>query len=155
MLLSMLAATPILHLFVYKLPIGVGKRIDGLMRRFWWKVSVAKQCHGQALVSWDSMCRPIQAEGLGILNIEIMNTTLRASQVTKLMNSREDLVTPVLKESNDRGLNWERYAAQFQGASPLWQGLKNIFRRMQTFAAQLGVGAAFNIGLKTGRLEAS
>ena len=34
-----LAAIPIFQLSLYKLPIGVGKRTEGLMRRFLWKGS--------------------------------------------------------------------------------------------------------------------
>ena len=62
---SILAAIPIFYLLVYKLPIGVGKRLEGLMRRFLWNGSGTKQLNGQALVSWEVVCRPTQARGLG------------------------------------------------------------------------------------------
>ena len=60
------------------------------------------------------------------------------------MSSRDDLVTRVLKESYDKGLTWESYAALTQGASPFWQGLRHTFRRMRAFfVAQLGDGSTF------------
>ena len=73
---SILAAIPIFQLSVYKLSIGVGRRLEGLMRHFLWKGFRFDQCCGQALGSWDNICRPIQAEGLGILDTHKMNTTL-------------------------------------------------------------------------------
>ena len=49
-----------------------------------------------------------------------INTMLLIKWVARFMSSRESLITQVLKESYDRGLNWERYAAPLQGASPFW-----------------------------------
>ena len=46
------------------------------MRRFLWKGFGSDQHRGQALVSWDNVCRPIQAGRLGILDIHKMNTVL-------------------------------------------------------------------------------
>ena len=50
LLCSVLAAIPIFYLSVFKLHIGVGKRLEGLMRRFLWKGSGPRQGHRQALV---------------------------------------------------------------------------------------------------------
>ena len=55
------------------------------------------------------------------------------------MSSREDLVTQILKESYDKELNWEKYAAPVHGASSFWHGLRQVVRRVIAFfAAQLG-----------------
>ena len=103
----------IFQLSVCKMPIGVGKRLDGLMRRFLWKGCKSGQRWGQALVSWASVCRPIQAGGLGILDLQKMNTVVLATWVARFMSSQEDLVKQILKESYSRELNWERYTAPF------------------------------------------
>ena len=73
---SVLTAIPIFYLYVFKLPIGVGKRLESLMRQFMWKGSGPGQRRGQAMVSWDIVCGPIKARDLGTLNIHNMNTTL-------------------------------------------------------------------------------
>ena len=96
------AAFPIFQLSVYKLLIGVRKRLDGLMTCFLWKGSRSVQCRGQTLVSWDSACRPIKVGGLSILDIHKMNMTLLAKWVARFMSFREDLVTQALKESCTR-----------------------------------------------------
>ena len=99
LLRSVFAAIPIFQLSLYKLSIEVGKRLEGLMRRFLWKGSGFDQCRGQALVSWDNVCRPIQAGGLEILDIHKMNTALLEKWIARFMNSREDLGAQVVKES--------------------------------------------------------
>ena len=96
---SVLVAIPIFQLSMYKMSIGVGKRLDGLMRRFMWKGCGSGQCRGHALVSLASVCRLIQTGGLGILDLQKMNTALLAKWVARFMSSQEDLVMQVLKES--------------------------------------------------------
>ena len=51
------------------------------------------------------------------------------------MNSWEDLVIEVLKESYDKGLNLERYVVPFHGTLPKRQELRHIFQEMQPFFA--------------------
>ena len=74
------------------------------MRRFLWKGFGSRQHCGQALVSWDSVCRHIQVRELGILDLQ-KNTALLEKWVAKFMSSQKDLVTQVLKESYDKELN--------------------------------------------------
>ena len=76
LLRSILTAIPIFYLSVYKLPIEVGKRLEGLMRIFVWNKSGSKQRNGQVLVSWEVVCRPTQKGGLGIIDIQKMNMAL-------------------------------------------------------------------------------
>ena len=105
LLWSEFSAIPIFQLSMYKMLVGVKKRLDGLMRRFLWKSCGSGQRPGQALVSWDSVCRPIQTRGLGILDLQKSNTMLREKWVARFMSSQEDLVTQVLKESYGKELN--------------------------------------------------
>ena len=51
LLRSILAAISIFHLSVFKLPIRVRKRLEGLMKRFLWKRSRPEQGRGQALIA--------------------------------------------------------------------------------------------------------
>ena len=76
LLRSVLTGIPIFYLLVYKLPIRVGKRLEGLMRRFLWNKSGSERRNGQALVSWEVVCRPTQKGGLGIIDRQKMNMAL-------------------------------------------------------------------------------
>ena len=142
--MACLLASSLFYLSIFKLPIGVGKRLEGLMRRFLWKGTGLGQRRGQAMVSWEIACKPIKAGGLGILDIHNMSTTLLTKWVARRMSSWEDLVTQILKESYGGELNWEKYAAPVYGASSFWHGSRHIFRRVRAFfAAQLGDGSSF------------
>ena len=74
------------------------------MRRFLWNKSRTDQRKGQAFVSLEVVCRPTQAGGLEILDRQKMNMTLLTKWVDRLISSRDDLVTQVLKESSGKGL---------------------------------------------------
>ena len=50
---SVLSAIPIFYLSVFLLPIGVGKQLEGLMRRFHWRGSRAGKGRGTTIVTWD------------------------------------------------------------------------------------------------------
>ena len=52
---------PPFYLPVFKLPVGIRKRLDGLMRRFFWKGSESEDNRGMALIAWDVVCgRPLK-----------------------------------------------------------------------------------------------
>ena len=56
LLLSILAENPIFHLSMYKLPIGVGKRLDGLLSHFLARLKIALTYSLSA--RWSSPCGP-------------------------------------------------------------------------------------------------
>ena len=71
------------------------------------------------MVSWDVVCRPTKAGGLGILEALKMNMTLSKKIGGLTHEPREDLVTQVLKELYGQGLNQERYIAHIRGRLPI------------------------------------
>ena len=85
------------------------------------------------MVSWDIVCKPIKAQGLGILDIHNMSNTLLTKWVARLLSSREHLVTKILKESYAKELNWEEYTTLVYRASSFCHGLGHIFRQTQAF----------------------
>ena len=70
-----------------------------------YKGSGPRHCRKQEMVTWDIACRLIKATELGILDIHNMSITLLTKWVAKLMSSRKDLVTQIMKEINGRELN--------------------------------------------------
>ena len=48
----MLSAIPT-DLSVFKLPVGIGKRLDRLMRMFFWEGSGSEDSRGMALIAWN------------------------------------------------------------------------------------------------------
>ena len=90
-----LSAIPIFYLFVFRLPAGVGRRLDGLLRNFFWEVS-GSAGGGMALVSWDMMCRPTSYDGLRVLHLHTMNTALLTTWIARHMLPKEASVTQTL-----------------------------------------------------------
>ena len=58
----------IFYLSIFKLLEAMGKRLEGLMRRFLWEGSEIRQSPGLAMDSWDVVCRPTKVGGLGMVN---------------------------------------------------------------------------------------
>ena len=59
LLCSVLSAIPIFYLSVFKVPMGVSKQLEGLMRRFFWRGIRVGEGQGMLLVAWDVVCRPL------------------------------------------------------------------------------------------------
>ena len=64
---SMLFVIPMFYLSIFKLPVGVGKQLEGLMRRFLWKGSKLGNGEGMVPVSRNVTCRLVNFGGLGVL----------------------------------------------------------------------------------------
>lgn len=73
---SCVLGSPNLPLNVPGSPAMAFKAIDKIRRAFLWKGTDAVN-GGHCLVSWKQMCRPKESGGLGVLDLEIMNSALR------------------------------------------------------------------------------
>jgi hypothetical protein len=67
-------AIPTYSMACFRLPRGLCKHIDGLLRDFWWggKEGKRKTCW----VAWDDMSMPKGLGGLGFRNIKLFNLAL-------------------------------------------------------------------------------
>ena len=107
LLRSVLSAIPIFHLSVFLMPVGVRRRIESLMKRFFWKGSGQGQNQGMVMVAWDKVCMPTRAGALGVLDLQAMNTALLTKWVAKVMNHQGDVTMQILKDQYGKNLNWE------------------------------------------------
>ena len=82
---SVLSAIPLFYFSVFKVPVGVEKQLEGLMRLFLWKGTTLRQGRCLAMVSRDVVCRPIKQGGFGILHVQSMNTALLTKWVTRIL----------------------------------------------------------------------
>ena len=138
-----LSAIPIFYLSIFRLPKGVGRRLDGLMRKFFRKGS-GSAGGGMALVQLDMVCRPTSYGSLGVLHLHTMNMALLTKWIARLMLPQEVLGTQTLRDSYSLGVDWEHPMTPVRGASSLWHGLQSMFPRVQGFfAAKLGNGFSF------------
>ena len=88
-------AIPTHSMSCFKLPRGLCKHIDGVLRDFWWGSKEGK--HRTCWVAWDNMSKPKHMGGLGFRNIELFNLALLARQAWRLLHDPSSLSARVLK----------------------------------------------------------
>ena len=69
-----LSSFPIYFLSLFKIPVGVAKRLEKMMRDFLW--SGSGESSRDHLVSWEVVCKPNSQGGLGIVNLWSENISL-------------------------------------------------------------------------------
>ena len=144
LLQSVLAAIPIYFMAIFKIPEGLRRQIESIMRRF-WHGSRPSENRGVALVAWRIVCRPKSHGSLGIRQIRHTNTALLAKWVNRIMQQLEDLAVVVLRGSYGATIDWAVWSTPRRGDSAFMQGLRPVFTSMQSlFRPCVGDGASFN-----------
>jgi hypothetical protein len=69
-------AIPIFSMFCFKLPRGLCEAINSMLRSFWWGCKDGKQ--KTCWVSWETMCSPKFAGGMGFRDVELFNIAMLA-----------------------------------------------------------------------------
>lgn len=73
---SVSSSIPSYHMSSLLLPKSMGKKLNSIDRNFWWGIDEKK--HGLFLRSWDSICLPKWAGGIGMRKREDLNKALVA-----------------------------------------------------------------------------
>ena len=87
---SVLSSLPLFYMSYLEVPIAIKDQIIKYMRYcLWRKKTDDVQAKGQALVSWDKICRPKNQGGLGVLNLRIQNNALLLKNLDKFYNHQD------------------------------------------------------------------
>ena len=89
---------PTYYMSLFRVPVGVRKRMDATMRNFFWHGAETDGTRGQALVKWSTVCRLMAEGGLGVRNLRHTNTALLMKRVRRLMKAPSDMATQVLMD---------------------------------------------------------
>ena len=139
---TVLSALPTYYMSVFQMSAGLRRRLEGIMRRFFWHGTAANR--GGTLVAWDVACRPLTDGGLGIRHVQHNNAALLCKWVARVMKPADDIVSRLLHEMYGCSLDWNVWATPQRGDSPFMVGLRGIFPLVQQFfRPQLGDGAIF------------
>ena len=144
LLKAVLFAIPTYYMSLFRVPVGVRKRMEAIMRNFFWHGAETDGTRGLALVKWSTVCRPTAEGGLGVRNLKHTNTALLMKWVLRLMQAPSDMATQVLMGSYGRVLDWSHRSEHRRGQSAFYKGLRPVFSQAQRmFQAKLGDGAHF------------
>lgn len=92
---AVLRNLPTYYLSTFKAPSSICKKIEKLMRNFFWKgSSIEKRAH---LVRWDLITKPKENGGLGIDKIKITNEALLAKWIWRFFEEPDSLWRNVIK----------------------------------------------------------
>jgi hypothetical protein len=124
---SVLSAIPIFYLSLFKMPVGVWKKLVRMQRRFLWG-GVAGNSK-ISWVSWQDVCRTKREGGLGVKDLRIMNISLLTKWKWRLLTEGESIWRNVLKEKysgGERGFGWLSRPLASNIASSWWNDLVSI-----------------------------
>ncbi|GAU38174.1 hypothetical protein TSUD_264000 [Trifolium subterraneum] len=136
---SVLAAIPIFYLSLFKMPVGVWKKIVRLQRKFLWGgvASTSKI----SWVNWRDVCRPNNEGGLGVKDLRIMNISLLTKWKWRLLSEGNSIWKFVLRDrygGGESGVSWMSRSLPTNKVSPWWNdlmvvGLVGGVERLQHF----------------------
>ncbi|MCH80143.1 LINE-1 reverse transcriptase like [Trifolium medium] len=124
---SVLAAIPIFYLSLFKIPVGVWKKIIRLQRRFLW--GGAAGASKIPWVGWLDVCRTKKEGGLGVKDLRIMNISLLAKWKWRLLSEGDSIWKNVLRDKyggGENGMVWMSRVLSSAKASPWWNDLMTI-----------------------------
>ena len=94
---SVAQAIPVYSMSCFRLPQGLCKHINNIIRKFWWGCKQGKR--KPAWVSWEVMTRPKYLGGLGFRDLELFNLALLSRQAWRLLQELTSLSARILKAS--------------------------------------------------------
>ena len=95
MIKPVIQAIPTYIMSCFKLPKGLVKELEVLIRKFWWGYSGEHQ--KTHWVKWKRLCEAKEVGGMGFKEIKKFNDVLLAKQVWRLINHPDSLCHRVFK----------------------------------------------------------
>ena len=149
MLKAVLSAIPTYFMAIFRMPVGVQRRLETAMRGFFWRGSRLEEARGIALVACETVCRPISHGGLGIQSLQHTNLALLTKLVCRLLSPSGDLVSVLLLDTCGASLDWHKWQTPQRGDSAFMSSLRPIFPAVQAhFRPKLGSGALFRFWME-------
>ena len=144
MLKAVLSAIPTYFMSIFRMPVRVRRRLEAVMRGFFWRGSRPEEARGTALVTWETVCRPVSQGGLGVHSLQHTNLAILTKWVSRLLQPAGDLVSVLLQDCYGASLDWIHWQTPRRGDSAFMSSLRPVFAVVQPlFQPKLGSGTTF------------
>ena len=102
---AVLSAIPTYFMVIFRMPAGVRRRLESVMRDFFWRGPRQEGSRGVALVAWETVCRPVSQGGLGVPHLQQANMALLTKWVVRLMHPSGEMVVAILRDGYGASLD--------------------------------------------------
>jgi hypothetical protein len=142
---STLSNIPTYYLSLFPVPMSVANRIEKIQRDFLWGgMGDEQKLH---LVSWNQVCHPLRAGGLGIRNVLKFNEALLGKWLWRYATESEALWCKIIKEKyEEQDGGWCSKEVSRPFGVGLWKHIRrgwDLFARNVRFEVGLGLKILF------------
>ena len=117
-----LTSLPIFTMGFYLLPKSSHGGMDSVRGKFFWQG--AREEFKYHMAKWDTLSRPKDQGGLGIINTQIMNECLLVKWIWKITKGSNDTWYKLLEVKYMSDGNF--FSSKCKGTSQFWQGLHKV-----------------------------
>ena len=117
-----LTSLPIFTMGFYLLPKSSHGGMDSVRGKFFWQG--AREEFKYHMAKWDTLSRPKDQGGLGIINTQIMNECLLVKWIWKITKGSNDTWYKLLEAKYMSDGNF--FSSKCKGTSQFWQGLHKV-----------------------------
>ena len=117
-----LTSLPIFTMGFYLLPKSSHGGMDSVRGKFFWQG--AREEFKYHMAKWDTLSRPKDQCGLGIINTQIMNECLLVKWIWKISKGSNDTWYKLLEAKYMSDGNF--FSSKCKGTSQFWQGLHKV-----------------------------
>jgi hypothetical protein len=141
---STLSNIPTYYLSLFLVPMSVANRIEKIQRDFLWGGMGDE--HKLHLVSWNQVCHPLRAGGLGIRNVLKFNEALLGKWLWRYATESEALWCIIKEKYEEQDGGWCSKEVSRPFGVGLWKHIRrgwDLFARNVRFEVGLGLKILF------------
>ncbi|KAJ0611749.1 putative RNA-directed DNA polymerase [Helianthus annuus] len=123
---SVLQSLPLYFFSLFRAPVGVIDRLEGIMRKFLWGGSGSER--KMSWVSWECVTSPVKSGGLGVRKLGHVNSSLLMKWAWRLKTDGESLWAKVVTSIHSHARSWDFLPARVSFGG-VWVGIVKTVKK--------------------------